>query len=167
MKSLLVATAALFLATAGSAYGQPAAVPKLQEFVTAAAVSDLMEIETSKLAVMKADNPKSKQFAQKMIDDHTETSKELKALVVGGRVKAAMPVSWDRSQQARLDEMSSLKSADFTKQYNAMQVAAHKDAVSLFDRYAKGGDNADLKAFAAKHLPHLREHLKMAEALDK
>lgn len=167
MKFLLAATAAVILAAMGSAYAQPAGVPKMQEFVTAAAVSDLMEIETSKLALMKADNAKSKQFAQKMIDDHTETLKELRNIVTGGRVKAAMPVSWDRPQQARLDEMSSLKSAEFTKQYNAMQVAAHKDAVSLFDRYAKGGDNADLKAFAAKHLPHLREHLKMAEALDK
>lgn len=167
MKSLLAATAALFLATVGSVHAQPAAVPKMQDFINAAAVGDLVEIETSKLALMKADNPKSKQFAQKMIDDHTETSKELKSLVTSGKFKATMPIAWDRSQQARFDEMSSLKSADFTKQYNAMQLAAHKDAVSLFDRYAKGGDNADLKAFAAKHLPLLREHLKMAEALDK
>jgi putative membrane protein len=29
-----------------------------------------------------------------------------------------------------------------------MQVSAHKDAVSLFERYAKGGDNADLKDWA-------------------
>jgi putative membrane protein len=48
-----------------------------------------------------------------------------------------------------------------------LQVSAHKDAVSLFERYAKGGDNADLKAFAAKTLPRLKEHLKMAEDLNK
>ena len=167
MKSFMAVTAALFLAAVGSAHGQPAAIPKTQEFVATAAVSDLMEIETSKLALMKADNPKSKQFAQKMIDDHTETSKELKALVNGGKVKATIPTSWDKAQQTQLDAMSSLKSADFTKQYTAMQLAAHKDAVSLFERYARGGENADLKAFAAKHLPHLREHLKMAETLDK
>ena len=46
-----------------------------------------------------------------------------------------------------------------------MQVSAHKDAVSLFERYTKSGNNADLKAFAAKTLPHLRDHLKMAEDL--
>jgi hypothetical protein len=44
-----------------------------------------------------------------------------------------------------------------------MQVDAHKDAVDLFERYAKSGDNKDLRSFAAKHLPHLREHLKMAQ----
>lgn len=39
------------------------------------------------------------------------------------------------------------------------------NAVSLFERYAQGGDNSELKAFAQKHLPHLREHLKMAKGL--
>jgi putative membrane protein len=46
-----------------------------------------------------------------------------------------------------------------------MQVDAHENAVSLFERYAKGGDNAELKAFAAKQLPHLQEHLRMAKDL--
>ena len=57
--------------------------------------------------------------------------------------------------------------ASFAKQYDAMQVAAHKDAVSLFERCANGGENAELKAFAAKTLPHLQMHLTMAENLRK
>ena len=48
-----------------------------------------------------------------------------------------------------------------------MQVSAHKDAVSLFERYSKDGDNPDLKAFASKTLPALKEHLQMAQNLDK
>jgi uncharacterized protein DUF4142 len=40
-----------------------------------------------------------------------------------------------------------------------MQVSAHKDAVDLFERYANGGDNADLKAWAGKTLPALKHHL--------
>ena len=59
------------------------------------------------------------------------------------------------------------KAADFDKQYESDQQSAHKDAVSLFERYSKGGDNADLKSFAAKTLPHLQEHLKMAQDLRK
>jgi putative membrane protein len=46
-------------------------------------------------------------------------------------------------------------------------VSAHKDAVSLFERYGKGGDNPDLKAWASKTLPDLQGHLKMAQDLDK
>jgi putative membrane protein len=48
-----------------------------------------------------------------------------------------------------------------------MQVSAHRDAVSLFERYAKGGDNADLKDWAGKTLPALQHHLEMAQGLDK
>ena len=48
-----------------------------------------------------------------------------------------------------------------------MQVSAHKSAVSLFERYAKGGDNAKLKDWARKTLPHLQHHLEMAKMLDK
>jgi putative membrane protein len=44
-------------------------------------------------------------------------------------------------------------------------VKAHQDAVALFDAYAKGGDNAELKGWAFRTLPHLREHLSMAEKL--
>jgi putative membrane protein len=48
-----------------------------------------------------------------------------------------------------------------------MQVSAHKDAVSLFERYAKGSDDAKLKDWAGKTLPTLQHHLEMAHALNK
>jgi putative membrane protein len=48
-----------------------------------------------------------------------------------------------------------------------MQVSAHKDAVSLFERYARGGDSAKLKDWAGKTLPALQHHLQMAEQMDK
>jgi hypothetical protein len=37
----------------------------------------------------------------------------------------------------------------------------------LFERYGKGGDNPELKDWANKTLPTLRDHLKMAQDLDK
>jgi putative membrane protein len=138
--------------------------PSTQDFVTQAAVSDMFEIESSKLAQQHADES-SKTFAAKMIKDHTETSTELKALVSSGKVKATLPTALDSAHQSKLDKLKGLKGAEFDREYDDMQRAAHKDGVSLFERYAKGGDNADLKAFAAKHLPHLQEHLKMAEGL--
>ncbi len=53
--------------------------------------------------------------------------------------------------------------ADFSRRYFDDQITSHKDAVSLYERYSKGGDNADLKAYAEKTLPNLRDHLKMAQ----
>jgi putative membrane protein len=53
------------------------------------------------------------------------------------------------------------------RQYDPMQVSAHKEAVSLFERYAKGGDDPKLKDWAGKTLQALQHHLKMAQAMDK
>jgi putative membrane protein len=44
-------------------------------------------------------------------------------------------------------------------------VSGHKDAVSLFERYSKNGDNPKLKDWAGKTLPALRHHLEMAQNL--
>ncbi len=46
------------------------------------------------------------------------------------------------------------------------QVSAHKDAVSLFRRYAKSGDDTALKDWAGKTLP-VERHLEMAQNLEK
>ena len=59
--------------------------------------------------------------------------------------------------------------ADFVHEaeYHSDQDAGHKDAVSLFTRFAKGGENPELKAWATKTLPDLQGYLKMAQDLDK
>ena len=141
--------------------------PKTQDFVTLAAQSDMLEIQSSKLALQKSDNAKTKTFAQKMIDDHTATSTELKGLLSSDKIGVSAPTTLDKTHQAKLDKLTKLQGKDFTKQYDDMQVSAHKDAVSLFERYSKDGDNPDLKSFAGKTLPKLQDHLKMAQDLEK
>jgi putative membrane protein len=74
-----------------------------------------------------------------MITDHTKTSTELKALVAGG-VKADIPAGLDEASQKKVDKLKNAKAEDFSSDFDSMQVSAHKDAVSLFERYAKGGE---------------------------
>ena len=88
-------------------------------------------------------------------------------MVQGGKVKVTLPTELDSTHQSKLDKLKGLQGTDFTKQYHSDQVKAHKDAVDLFQRYAKGGDNPDLKTWANKTQPALEHHLKMAQDLDK
>ena len=140
--------------------------PSTADFVKEVAISDMFEIEASKLAQQKG-NAAEKTFASQMVTDHTKTSTELKALVSGGKVKAELPTALDSSHQSKLDKLKGESGRDFSADYDTMQVSAHKDAVSLFERYAKGGDNADLKDWAGKTLPALQHHLEMAQNLEK
>jgi putative membrane protein len=71
------------------------------------------------------------------------------------------------SQQSMLDKLKGLQGKDFAKQYMDDQVSAHKDAVSLFERYGKGGDNDKLKNWATQTLPTLQHHLDMAQGIYK
>ena len=139
--------------------------PSTADFVTQAAVSDMFEIQSSKLAVERTEGA-TKDFANQMVTDHTKTSNELKAAVANDP-KTPIPAALDSSHQSKLDKLKSLNGADFGKEYRSMQVEAHEDAVSLFQRYAKGGDSESLKSWAAKTLPALQHHLDMAQSLNK
>jgi putative membrane protein len=140
--------------------------PTTADFVKEAAISDMFEIQASKLSQDKG-NAQEKSFAAQMVSDHTKTSDDLKGLVSSGKVKADLPTALDSSHQSKLDKLKSESGKDFSSDFDSTQVSAHKDAVSLFERYAKGGDNADLKDWAGKTLPTLKHHLDMAENLKK
>ncbi|WP_456686726.1 DUF4142 domain-containing protein [Bradyrhizobium sp. P5_C11_2] len=140
--------------------------PTTQDFITEAAISDMFEIQSSKLAQEKKDT-KADDFAKKMIADHTTSTDAIKSMVQGGKVKADVPASLDRKHQSMIDKLKDLNGDDFEKQYRSDQISGHKNTVDLYKRYAKGGDNADLKAFAEKTLPIVEHHQKMAEELAK
>lgn len=144
----------------------PGISPSTPDFVKQVAISDMFEIESNKLAQEKG-NAAQKSFASEMVKDHTKTSTELKALVSSGKVKAELPTVLDSAHQSKLDKLKSKSGKDFSSDFDSMQQDAHKDAVSLFERYAKGGDNAELKNWAGKTLPALKHHLEMAEGLGK
>jgi len=140
--------------------------PSTADFVKEVAISDMFEIEAGKVAQAKG-NAAEKAFASQMVSDHTKTSSELKELISSGKVKAELPTALDSSHQSKLDKLKGEGGQDFSSAFDSIQTSAHKDAVSLFERYAKGGDNPDLKDWAGKTLPALKHHLEMAQDLSK
>jgi putative membrane protein len=139
--------------------------PKTEDFIKEAAMSDMLEIEAAKIAQQKG-NADEKKFAETMITDHTKTSSELKGRV-SGEMKSAIPAALDDASQKKLGKLRDTKPDGFASEYDPMQVSAHKEAVDLFERYAKGGEDAKLKDWAGKTLPALQHHLEMAQTLDK
>jgi len=175
MKRLVVALGCVLLAgpALAQSMGEKTGVnsvlgvaPTTADFVKEVAISDMFELDSNKLAEQKG-NTQEKTFAQHMVTDHTKTTSELKTLVSSGKVKAELPTALDSSHQSMLDKLNSASGKNFSSNFNSDQVSAHKDAVSLFERYAKGGDNAELKDWAGKTLPTLRHHLDMAQELGK
>jgi putative membrane protein len=175
MKRVVIAVSCVLLAgpalaqSVGEKTGVNSALgvtPSTDDFVKEVATSDMFEIESNKLGEQKG-TAQEKTFARQMVTDHTKTSTELKSMVTGGKVKATLPTELDSSHQSKLDKLKAASGKDFSSDFDSDQVSAHKDAVSLFERYAKGGDNAELKDWAGKTLPTLQHHLEMAQELGK
>ena len=138
--------------------------PKTEDFIKEAAMSDLVEIEAAKIAQEKG-NADIKKFAARITADHTKTTSELKELVPN-ELRAALPTELDSSGQKRIDKLREIREHAFGPEYDRQQVSAHRNAVDLFERYAKGGEDSKLKDWAGRTLLALRHHLEMAEALD-
>ena len=172
--SLTIAAAALLISTSAFAQsvGEKTGVnstlgisPTTADFVKEAAMSDMTEIAAATLGQERG-NAQEKTFATQMVTDHTKTSEELKSMAPAD-AKMAIPAALDSLSQSKIDKLKDAKPDDFPSDFDSMQISAHKDAVSLFERYAKGGDDPKLKDWAGKTLPTLQHHLEMAQSLGK
>lgn len=138
--------------------------PRTADFVQEAAISDMFEVQSSKLALDKL-NGADKEFANTMIADHTKTTEQLTALAKETNTPA--PAAMDSAHQSMLEKLKGLSGDAFRKQYFSDQVSGHESAVSLFKRYANGGENAQIKSWASTTLPTLQHHLDMAQQIYK
>ncbi len=133
-------------------------------FMTKAAQGGMAEVELGQLAVQKASNQSVKDFGQKMVDDHSKANEELKS--IAAKQGVTLPTTLDTKDQATKDRLSKLSGAEFDRAYMTDMVKDHRMDVAEFRREADHGTDPDVKAFAAKTLPTLESHLKMAETTE-
>src|SRR3954463_9705444 len=154
----LGAAPALTQTTTAPASNPPAATAmkvNAAEFVNKAANSDMFEVQSSQLALTKTQDSRLRDFAQRMVKDHTQASDKLKAAAQNQTV----PTTLDQEHAQMLQKLQQAQGDDFSRQYAQMQLDGHQKAVALFESYAQNGDNAQLKQFAQQTAPTLREHL--------
>ncbi|WP_053845540.1 DUF4142 domain-containing protein [Paracidovorax avenae] len=133
-----------------------------KSFLDDAAHNGHAEVKSSQLALQKAQNPKVRAFAQQMVDDHTRANQELAALAAGKNVR--VPEGPPLVQEGKLKLLGTADGADFDKRYmESMGLQAHRDTIELFEKGARDARDPEVKAFAQKTLPKLRQHLEMAQ----
>jgi putative membrane protein len=134
-------------------------------FVQTVAMSDMFEVESSRLATTRSRDARVKKFADHMVKDHQKTTEELKQVLARAKINLPLPTAPDPEHQAMLGQLQGNSGAQFDEIYAKMAVKGHEDAVALFERYSRDGDNAELKKWAAKTLPNLKQHLSEARQL--
>jgi putative membrane protein len=122
-----------------------------------------MEVQLGQLLSQNASDAGVKEFAQKMVTDHGQVNDELKALAA--RKNITIPTTPGNDAKDDMDKLNKKKGRDLDKAYISLMVDDHKDDVDKFEKASKDCDDPDIKAFAAKHLPHLKMHLQNAQTL--
>ncbi|HEX6430091.1 MAG TPA: DUF4142 domain-containing protein [Niastella sp.] len=133
-------------------------------FMNDAALGGMAEVEFSKLAKDRALNPRVKNFAEMMINDHSAANNDLKT--IAGEKNVTLPDNLGKHQE-HLEDLSKKNGADFDKAYMKMMVNDHKNVVDEFEKVAQNGTDPDVKTFASQKLPTLRMHLDSAKAINQ
>jgi putative membrane protein len=135
-----------------------------KKFVMEAAMGGMAEVELGRLATERGMSDEVKQFGQRMVDDHSKANEEL--MQVASAKGMTLPTTLDAKHQAMVDKMSKMSGAAFDKAYKQEMLKDHRKDVASFEREAGKGMDAEVKGFAAKTLPTLKEHLSMIEAMN-
>jgi putative membrane protein len=134
-----------------------------KNFLTHAAQGGEAEVELGRLAQQKAADAQVKAFGQRMETDHSKANSELRALITQKGVTVPGGMGPHTAVKNRLDK---LQGATFDQAYMREMLNDHVKDVREFETASKSTD-PDVKAFAEKTLPTLREHLKMAQDYSK
>ena len=117
-----------------------------------------------KLAAKNTTNEAVRNLGKKIVEDHSQANGELEQILAS---KAMLTQTEpNQAQKTSLDKLAGLKDAEFDQAFKQQAIQDHEKAIQLFEKQAQQGADVELKTFAQKHLPHLREHLTMAQQLE-
>ena len=159
-RAIWTAAAGLALCAFQPAFAEHNLSAQDKTFVEKAAKGGMHEVAMGKMGLEKGDSEAVKSFSQRLVNDHSKAGEELKALATQKGI--TLPAESKPSMASMLE---SKKGTEFDKAFRKAMIADHKKDIAEFEKQAKSGADAEIKGFAEKTLPTLREHLKEAESL--
>ena len=134
-----------------------------QQFVNQVAAENLMEVRLAQAAQQRGTNPSVKQFAQRMVIDHTSMQKQWMAAAKKNGIDFKADMSARHQQQA--EQLRTLTGAAFDQTYMGLMVQNHQENVTSFQAQRNAGHSADVRQLIEVALPTLQEHLRTAQQI--
>jgi putative membrane protein len=135
-----------------------------RKFIQDAAGGGMYEVQAAQLASAKATNPDVKSFASKLVDDHQQANNEL--VQIANAKKVELPAAPPRGKRQAIEKLGKLSGAEFDKRFmEEVGIEDHQSDIKKFEKASKDVKDSQLKAWVEKTLPHLREHLAMAQKI--
>lgn len=135
-----------------------------RKFMKEAAIGGMAEVELGRLAANRGASSEVRNFGQRMVTDHSQANSDLMRIAANLRVK--LPTDLDQKHKNVLNRLSRLSGSAFDRAYVKDMVKDHKKDLKAFRKEANSGQNADVRAFAAKYVPVIAHHLQMIQEID-
>jgi putative membrane protein len=129
-------------------------------FIREASAGNVLEVRLGNLAQGKATNSEVKQFAQRMVTDHTQMEKQWNALA--GR-NGLPPAALDPAQAQDVIRLEKLSGAEFDRAYMTTMIQDHQHDVDAFRSQGLSAHSAEVRQLAATGLTTIQQHLSMAQ----
>jgi putative membrane protein len=136
-----------------------------KQFVMKSSEGSLAEVELGKLALKKSQNPEVKQFAQKMVDDHTALINDMKP--VADQMGVKPPTKVNAKHQQLADRLKGLSGDKFDKEYITAMVADHHHDLGEFMAEQSRTTDPTLKETVSKGTEVIRMHTEMIDEIAK
>lgn len=136
-----------------------------KEFLKNASEMGLTEVELGRLGAEKATSPDLKALGAKMMADHNKANSDLIILAQSKGVDLKMESTV--MQKRMIAAFEGKTGAAFDKEFREHARKDHVKAIKTFTDAAKDAKDPDVKAYAAKNLAILQEHLTMAGGTHK
>ena len=130
-------------------------------FVRGAAEGSMAEVKMGQLAEEKAQAPEVKNFAKRMVEDHSKALEEIKEL--GSKEGINMPTDISHKDAETYNRLSKMSGAEFDRAYSQEMVKDHQKDIAEFKKGEMSAQKPALKEFAQKTLPTLQSHLELAQ----
>ena len=134
---------------------------KDQDFLKKAAEINLTEIELGKVAERVSTDPNIKKMAGMIVKDHAQANNQLARLAASKGV--TLPTAVPTGEQRTLNSIEKAQGDKFNKEFLSFNTKGHQEAIALFEKESARTQDPDIKAWAQKMVPALKEHLAMAQ----
>ena len=124
----------------------------------------MIESMLGKYATTNGASAAVKSLGKELGASHDAMNDELTALAKQKNI--TVPTTLSEKMRERHDDIIVKKGADFDKAFLDEVIKDHEMLVETFKEQAQDDKDADLKAFAAKHVGHLEEHLAKARTVE-
>ena len=132
-----------------------AKTPADDAFAQKAVQADMAEVKLGQLAEQKGTNPAVRDFAKRMVQDHSKNENDL--TTTASRENVALPSGIDKADQNTYDRLSKLSGDSFDRAYARDMVKDHTKDVAEFQKEAKDGHDEAIKNYAAANCAYPAE----------